>query len=166
MRGDADGGHGGDAKATGGDAESSNQADVAQENWGGGGHGSGPHGDKPEWGDCDPCGGKHRGKHEADSQENVSRVEQGDPEAKGGKAKAEGGDGGDADTGNVQFGNGNALAFALGGPAKAEGGDTCAESGDAYGGHGGDAKATGGDAAAWNYARAFQLNAPWKGGEL
>ena len=59
---------------------------------------------------------------------------------------------GDADTGNVQFGNGNALRSRWG--RRREGGDTCAESGDAYGGDGGDAKATGGDAAAWNYAGA------------
>ena len=123
-----------------------------------GDEGEGPHGDEGEWskgdgprGD-DPRGGPWKDKGEA-------------PKAKGGKAKAYGGDGGHANTGNVQFLNGNALALSFGKElreplsgkgdrydrgrhdgAEAEGGDTCAESGDAYGGDGGDAFASGGDA--------------------
>ena len=66
-------------------------------------------------------------------------MEQGDDWAFGGPAYAEGGDGGDADTGNTQFLNGNSLALSLFGDADSEGGDTYAKSGDAYGGNGGDA---------------------------
>jgi hypothetical protein len=176
--GDAYGGDGGDAKASGGDANASNDAESEQVNWSKGeehgswqdhghkGDGYGDHGHKGDGPKGDGPKGPRGKDHGEDSQENLSWIHQGDPKAKGGKAKAEGGDGGDADTGNVQFGNGNALAFALGGKAKAEGGDTCADSGDAYGGDGGDAKAIGGDADASNVARVFQLNAPWKGGVL
>ena len=79
--------------------------------------------------------------------------------AVGGNGHAKGGDGGDADTGNKQFGNGNSLAVSPGGKpersshgkgsrheseTRSEGGDTHAKSGDAYGGNGGDAKARGG----------------------
>jgi hypothetical protein len=154
--GDAYGGDGGDAKASGGDAHASNEAKVESDR----GHGHDQSGDR--------CKRHEKGSRKSSSKKGQgSSIEQGDPKAKGGKAKAWGGDGGDADTGNTQFGNGNALALPLGGGrAKAEGGNTCAESGDAYGGDGGDAKAIGGDAEAWNYARAFELNAPWKGSEL
>ena len=142
--GDAYGGDGGDAKATGGDAGAWNEADAKQAN---------------------EAGERHRkGRDEWSSLENGALLEQGDPEAEGGKAKAEGGDGGDADTGNVQFGNGNALSFGKD-RATAEGGDTCAESGDAYGGDGGDARASAATPSV-ELARGFQLNAPWKGGEL
>ena len=66
----------------------------------------------------------------------------------GGKGHAKGGDGGDADTGNKQAGNGNSLAVSVGGKperiacgkcgrheskTRSEGGDTYAKSGDAYG---------------------------------
>ena len=40
----------------------------------------------------------------------MSHVNQGDNTATGGNATANGGDGGDADTGNTQAGNGNAWA--------------------------------------------------------
>ena len=110
---------------------------------------------------------------------------QGDNTATGGNAKATGGRGGDADTGNEQKGNGNAYARSetkdegrptqmamhpcmcqswkpRGGDwsseADAEGGDTSAKSGDAGGGDGGDARASGGDADAFNDAWVFQRN--------
>jgi hypothetical protein len=82
----------------------------------------------------------------------VTGIVQGDPAADAGNGYAKGGDGGDADTGNVQVLNGNAVSLGLGGDAEAKGGDTYAKSGDAYGGHGGDAKAIGGDADASNEA--------------
>src|SRR4051794_26326586 len=64
----------------------------------------------------------------------------------GGNATATGGDGGNANSGNVQVLNGNSVALGLGGKADADGANTSAQSGDAYGGNGGDAKAIGGDA--------------------
>jgi hypothetical protein len=72
--------------AYGGDADASNNATVGQSNTGSGYPGSGS------------------------EQENVSHVYQGDNTATGGNATANGGDGGDADTGNTQAGNGNAWA--------------------------------------------------------
>ena len=117
--GDAYGGNGGDAKARGGDADASDRVEARERG----------------------CG-RGRGKRE----EKGSWLEQGDDRAFGGPAYAEGGDGGDADTGNTQFLNGNSLAFSVFGGAGSEGGDTSAKSGDAYGGNGGDAKARGGDA--------------------
>ncbi|HET7053303.1 MAG TPA: hypothetical protein VFI09_05220, partial [Solirubrobacterales bacterium] len=69
-----------------------------------------------------------------------------------------GGEGGDANTGNTQIGNGNAVAVSVGGDSNADGGDTTAESGDATGGDGGSADADGGNADASNDARVFQLN--------
>ncbi len=113
---------------------------------------------------------------------------QGDNEAKGGDASAYGGDGGNADTGNEQKGNGNAYARSESkgegddkthdpcsctgkddhhgkgrhdgdrSEAEAKGGDTSAKSGDAYGGDGGDAKAEGGDGDASNNAFVKQSN--------
>ncbi len=76
------------------------------------------------------------------------------------RRQANGGDGGDANTGNTQLYNGNAGALSLGwgSKAEAEGGDTTAWSGDAQGGNGGDASARGGDAYAWNYAQVGQSN--------
>jgi len=158
--GDAYAGDGGDAKAIGGDAKSSTEgrhehADRSDHNWSEHDgqdedhcekHGDGPRGKGPK-------GGKS--EHRGDA-----------PKATGGEAKAYGGDGGHANTGNVQFLNGNAFALSFGKDdlrsplekgqggdyghkrdgAEAEGGDTCAESGDAYGGDGGDAFALGGDA--------------------
>ena len=156
--GDAYGGDGGDAKASGGDADASDRAGIEQNS-----HGSG-HGDDH---------GKGRGR--GDDRGNESSVRQGDDRARGGDAKAFGGDGGDADTGNIQIGNGNSLAVSLGlpfskgkdrghgkghdaGGAKSEGGDTSAKSGDAYGGDGGDAKASGGDADASDRVHVSQSN--------
>ena len=93
---------------------------------------------------------------------------------------AEGGDGGNAYSGNVQFLNGNAVALdprsvlfvspcgcehdSNGGSA--EGGDTYAWSGDARGGDGGNASADGGDGGkAFNVAFVEQTNGsggrPW-----
>jgi hypothetical protein len=176
--GDAYGGDGGNAKASGGDADASNHAGVKQGNFSSG---------REEHGREE---GRCRGKkddREDGSQSNSSEVVQGSPSATGGDADATGGDGGYADTGNEQFGNGNAYAQPEeGGPrpdgydegdrgdcrdkrddrggASAEGGDTDAWSGDAFGGDGGDAKAIGGDASASNAARVLQLNE--KGGWL
>ena len=121
--GDAYGGDGGDAKSYGGDADASDRAYVNQGNKSsGGGYGKGP------------------------DQDNESYVKQGDDEATRGNSEAFGGNGGDADTGNIQFLNGNSVALSLFGGAESEGGDTYAKSGDAYGGDGGDAKSYGGDA--------------------
>jgi hypothetical protein len=174
--GDAYGGDGGDAKAIGGDADSSNDASVEQDNESSGG--GKDHGDRH--------GKDHGDRHDGgSSQSNESIVEQGSPEATGGEAGAEGGDGGSADTGNTQKFNGNALAKASpnhegnSGPmdgfvkkgddrcgchdggdseADAKGGDTSAKSGDAKGGDGGDAKAVGGYADSWNDAWVKQSN--------
>ena len=138
QSGDAYGGDGGDAEAYGGDADASNNAGVGQSNeQSGGGYGSGT------------------------TQENGSTIEQGDNTATGGNAEATGGRGGDANTGNTQIGNGNAIAISIGpgnSEAKAKGGDTSAKSGDAYGGDGGDAKAKGGDGDASNNAWVEQRN--------
>jgi hypothetical protein len=175
--GDAYGGDGGNAKAVGGDAHASNKAGVKQLNLSSG----------KRHGECG-CFGK-KGFDKGSSQSNTSEVRQGSPTADGGDAGAEGGYGGDADTGNKQFGNGNAYAKSAprreeskpdwfdgkcgcrghehgGGEANAWGGDTSAKSGDAYGGDGGNARAVGGDAVASNRARLLQVNAPWKGGRL
>jgi hypothetical protein len=167
--GDAYGGHGGDAKAIGGDADASNEAYSKHVDRGGwkGDHGHGHKGDPCREDEHEKKGGygKKGGKK---GKPHGPAIEQGHPYADGGKGKAKGGDGGDADTGNKQFGNGNALALTFplrapvmngalkGGPqfggddAEAKGGDTYAKSGDAYGGHGGDAWAFGGDATAQN----------------
>ena len=115
-----------------------------------------------------------RGYGKGSEQKNESKVEQGDDEATGGNSQATGGNGGDADTGNKQFLNGNSLALSLsdgfngpvgilpfpprGGGVESEGGDTYAKSGDAYGGDGGDAKSSGGDADASERVKVTQLN--------
>jgi hypothetical protein len=52
-------------------------------------------------------------------QSNKSGVTQGDPSATGGSANATGGNGGDANSGNTQIGNGNAVAVSVGGDADA-----------------------------------------------
>ena len=148
--GDATGGDGGDAGAKGGDADASNEAVVVQSNESSG-SGHSPHGD------CG-CKSPSMNHNSGDSQSNESHVKQGDPSATGGEATATGGDGGDAYTGNTQYGNGNAIAVSIGGDADAEGGDTEATSGDATGGDGGDAGAKGGDADASNEAVVVQSN--------
>src|SRR5206468_4226335 len=73
---------------------------------------------------------------------------------------AQGGNGGNANTGNTQIGNGNAYAISVGkdSQAEAKGGDTTASSGDAYGGNGGNATAHGGNANASNNAQVQQDN--------
>ena len=144
--GDAYGGNGGDAKSRGGDADASDRVESRESNR--------RHGERWERG-CRHDRGKRRGERH---QENRSRVEQGDDRAFGGPAYAEGGDGGDADTGNTQFLNGNSLAISVFGGADSEGGHTSAKSGDAYGGDGGDAKARGGDADASDAVKLGQFN--------
>jgi hypothetical protein len=142
QSGDAYGGDGGNAKAKGGDADARNKAKVHQE-------------------------GTSKRKHSASSDE--SSVVQGSPIAEGGEAEAIGGDGGFANTGNWQFGNGNAWSESWSEKdacSDASGGDTSAKSGDAYGGDGGDAKAIGGDADASNVVHVLQLGSPFKGGSL
>jgi hypothetical protein len=168
---DAYGGDGGDANATGGDADASNDAGLHQSNESADRHHHGY-----------DCGSDRKKDDEGSSQSNESSVKQGDPTADGGEAAAEGGDGGSADTGNEQYGNGNAWAevFPHEGDdqrrdcdehrgrteADAWGGDTSTKSGDAFGGDGGNAKASGGDATAWNAVRLLQLNAASKEGWL
>jgi hypothetical protein len=166
--GDATGGNGGNAKASGGDATAGNVAAVKQSSPAGS-EGKPDHGAKG--GDCG-CSSSKKG----DEQRNESWILQAPNEAYGGQGEAVGGDGGYADSGNVQEGNGNAFAWSDGergskddgcgcashnddGGVSAQGGDTSAKSGDAYGGDGGNAKAHGGDATAGNIAVVKQVNA-------
>jgi hypothetical protein len=90
--------------------------------------------------------------------QNASTVTQGANGAAGGPAQAIGGNGGGANSGNVQVLNGNSVSIAVGPNAHSDsqGGDTSAKSGDAQGGDGGNAKASGGDAKAGNVASVKQ----------
>jgi hypothetical protein len=90
--------------------------------------------------------------------QNASTVIQGSNGAAGGPAQAVGGDGGDANSGNVQVLNGNSVSVGVGPGAQSDsqGGNTSAKSGDAQGGDGGNAKASGGDAKAGNVAHVVQ----------
>jgi hypothetical protein len=164
--GDANGGDGGNAKASGGDAKAGNVAHVKQVDPS---KGADKHGASDKRLACG-CPVNKPSLHPG----NAAEVKQGDNAATGGEASATGGDGGYADTGNVQKGNGDAYARyeSKGGPdgercgcdkrrddhggASTEGGDTKAHSGDAEGGDGGDAKAVGGDAVAGNIAKVLQ----------
>ena len=161
--GDAKGGDGGNAKAHGGDAKAGNMARVAQV-------GRERHAKKPVPLRLRVVDGEQPSKD--------ANVLQNDNAAIGGDAEAAGGEGGDAFTGNVQKGNGNALAWSE--PrqqlsnnglapkgrkrekckrtygASATSGDTSAKSGDAEGGDGGNAQGHGGDAVAGNVAKVRQ----------
>lgn len=176
QSGDAYGGDGGNAKAVGGDAKSWNPKHDDRGNRGD------EHSDHQDWtehdgqdrGDCG-CGDEgpkghddgyesHDGGYDKGHEKGSWKDKGEAPKGHGGEAKAEGGRGGFANTGNVQFLNGNAFALSFGKEdveklqrndrygggrhegAEANGGDTCAESGDAYGGDGGNAFALGGDA--------------------
>ena len=84
-------------------------------------------------------------------QDNDLDMTQGANTATGGAATGTGGDGGDANTGNEQDTNGNAVVEGDGENIQVFGGDTDAESDDADGGDGGDAEdIEGGDAIAGN----------------
>ena len=120
--GNARGGNGGNANAQGGNANASNDAQVHQQN------SSVSSGEHPCWDGCKPEQPRPRGSPataaspaapgattttQGSKQENESTIHQGDNDATGGNATATGGNGGNADTGNTQSYNGNALAGLL-----------------------------------------------------
>jgi len=178
--GDAYGGNGGDAKAKGGDAWVDNKSFTWQSNDAKNKGGSSDQ--KSGWEPKSMSTGPHPQDGQSIDQYNDSTTDQGSNTVTGGKGEAYGGDGGYADTGNIQKGNGNSWSYSDGQgnspmqekhavndacycnkrpehkksddtSARSSGGDTSAESGDAYGGNGGDAKAFGGDA--WVVNKAF-----------
>ena len=153
--GNATGGNGGNASAQGGNANASNDAQVGQVN-------------ESRAPATPGAAGKFCCHQNSGSkQENESTIHQGDNDATGGNANATGGNGGNADTGNTQEGNSNALAnrqvrwaprvhpgrresraggfkLPFGGSTGrgGQGGNTSASSGNATGGNGGNASAT------------------------
>ena len=142
--GDADGGDGGEADADGGDALAGNLAEQEAEN-------DADIGNTALIVVVDP-------DDTALIQDADVSADQGGNSATGGAATANGGDGGAADSGNTQTGNGNAIVDGDGENIIVMAGDVTSISGDADGGDGGEATADGGDAIAGNVSDQGVLN--------
>ncbi len=110
--GNAYGGDGGDATAKGGNATAGNIAVVKQHNYSEN-KGCGCEPKKDQWSKDEKSkfDWKPNGGGSGSEQDNDSDIDQGDNEANGGDPKAYGGDGGDAETGNEQKFNGNAISW-------------------------------------------------------